>query len=217
MKILLISSSPRKERSQTFLLAKEVLSGCGKQCENSEFHLCDLRIEFCRHCEKCHKEILACPIKDDTRTLIEQMLEADGIILASPNYINQITGSMKAVFERAGHFIHCKRLLGKYVVGVVSSGSGQDKAVLDYIKYYAHTCGAQYSGGVSARIPLNKEKTEEAFKLGNQLSNDIRKKKIFADQMDIIEKGKEYFRNIMQLRRNNWVEEYRYWQEKKWL
>jgi len=128
MKILLLSSSPHKEKSQTYLLAKEVLRGCGKTGIESEIiHLCDLKIEFCHHCEACHKKILSCPIRDDVRSILKKMLEAEGIILATPNYINQVTASMKAFFDRSSHFIHCKRLLGKYIAGVVSSGSGQDK------------------------------------------------------------------------------------------
>ena len=218
MQILLISSSPRKKVSQTLLLAKNVLQGCcNNQCISSEIRLCDLKIEFCRHCEICHKNILSCPIKDDVHTVLEKMLAADGIILASPNYINQVTASMKALFDRSSHFIHCKRLLDKYVVGVVSSGSGQDKDVLDYIKYYAHVCGAQYSGGVSSQVPIGEEKTEEASKLGNKLVNDIRERRIFPDQEDIIEKGKEHFRRIIEMRKNDWIEEYQYWKDSGWL
>ena len=218
MKIVLISSSPRKKKSQTLLLAKQVLRGCAKETVESEImYLCDLRIEFCRHCEKCHREIMSCPIEDDVRMILERMLEADGIILASPNYINQITASMKALFERASHFIHCKRLLGKYVVGVVSSGSGQDKDILDYIMRYAHICGAQYCGGVSSRAPVSEGKAEEAFKLGRELAADIEEKKRFSDQERAIQEGIEYFKKIMEMRKQDWIGEYQYWQEKGWL
>ena len=218
MKILLVSSSPRKEKSQTFYLAKEVLKGCGAKGVKTEIiHLCQLKIEFCRHCEACHKKILACPIKDDVQTVLQKMLNADGIILASPNYINQVTGAMKTLFDRSSHFIHCKRLLGKFIAGVVSSGSGRDKDVLNYIKYYAHTCGAQYSGGVSARVPINKEKIKKAFKLGQKLFTVIKDKRKYPAQIKIIEIGKRHFRKIMLKRKNQWLEEYLYWQQKGWL
>ena len=150
MKILLISSSPHKEKSKTFSLAGGVLKGLSSNAADIEtIHLCDFSVFFCKHCEQCHKDILQCPLPDDVHVILKKMLEADGIILASPNYINQVTASMKALFDRSSHFIHCKRLLGKYIAGVVSSGSGQAQEVLDYIKYYGHTCGAQYAGGVS--------------------------------------------------------------------
>ncbi|MDP3025928.1 MAG: flavodoxin family protein [candidate division Zixibacteria bacterium] len=218
MKLLLISSSPRKAKSHTFLLAKEVLRGCNiKKTESEIIHLCDLKIEFCHHCEACHKKILACSIRDDVNWVLKKMLDADGIILASPNYINQVSGSMKTFFDRSSHFIHCKRLLDKYVTGVVSSGSGQDKNVLDYIEYYAHTCGAQYSGGVSSAAYAVKDKLEDAYQLGKKLVQDIKEKRVFADQMKIIKAGREHFKRIMQSRKDDWKKEYEFWQDKGWL
>lgn len=199
-------------------MAKEVLRSCSSEAVDSEIiHLCDFKINFCRHCEECHKKIMHCLIADSIPQILKKMLEADGIILASPNYINQVTASMKALFDRCTHFIHCKRLLGKYITGCVSSGSGQDKDVLDYIKYYAHTCGAQYSGGVSSRVPLSKEKMEEAYRLGEKLTADIKEEREYPDQIEIIERGKQHFREIIKARKNAWEAEYQYWRDKGWL
>ena len=218
IKLLLISSSPNKDKSSTFLLAKEALKGLSSEDVKYEvIHLCDLKIEFCRHLEKCHKKIMDCPIRDGVRIVLRKMLDADGIILASPNYINQVTASMKALFDRSSHFIHCKRLLGKYIAGIVSSGSGRDKEVLDYIKYYAHICGAQYSGGVSSAAPAIKEKAGESAELGRKIISDIREKRTYPDQIDAIEKGKQYFSAVIKARKDYWKEEYQYWLDRGWL
>jgi multimeric flavodoxin WrbA len=218
MKVLLISSSPHKEKSRTFLLAKEVLKGLEQEGVDSEnLHLDNFKIFFCKHCEECHKNILHCSAPDDVGLILKKMLEADGIILASPNYINQVTASMKALFDRSAHFIHCKRLLGKYIAGVVSSGSGQNKEVLDYIKFYANTCGAQYSGGASCGIQVSKEEMEEASKLGRKLSADIKEKKAYPEQLEFIEMARKHFREIIRLRKNDWKQEYEYWLDKGWL
>ncbi len=218
MKLLLISSSPHREKSNTLGLAKEVLRGCANECGNPEIiHLSDLNVSFCRHCEECHRRILHCSVTDSVPGILNKMLAADGIILASPNYINQVTASMKTLFDRSSHFIHCKRLLGKYIVAAVSSGSGQDEDVLDYIKYYSHTCGAQYSGGVSSRVPLGKEKMEEAYRLGARLASEIKEKKAYPEQITLIEQGKQYFAEVIKKRKNEWIEEYQYWQDKGWL
>ncbi|HTZ10773.1 MAG TPA: flavodoxin family protein [Candidatus Margulisiibacteriota bacterium] len=218
MKVLLISSSPHKEKSSTFLLANEVLRGLkieGVFCES--LHLDDFKISFCKHCEACHRNILNCSLKDDTKMILYKMLDADGIIFASPNYINQVTASMKALFDRSAHFIHCKRLLGKYVAGVVTSGSGQNKEVLDYIGFYAHTCGAQYSGGVSALRQFGEDKKDEAVRLGRKMATDIKEVKMYADQAEAIEKSKNYFSRVIKLRKEDWQEEYKYWEEKGWV
>jgi len=218
MKLLLISSSPHREKSNTLVLAKEVLRGCANESGNSGIiNLCDLNIGFCRHCEECHRKILHCSVTDSVSGILHKMLEANGIILASPNYINQVTASMKALFDRSAHFIHCKRLLGKYIAGVVSSGSGYDNPVLDYIKFYGHTCGAQYSGGVSSGLPLSKEKMEEAYSLGVKFASDIKGEKAYPEQIAQIERGKRHFGEIIKKRKNDWTQEYQYWQDKGWI
>jgi multimeric flavodoxin WrbA len=137
--------------------------------------------------------------------------------MASPNYINNVTGSMKVLLDRSSHFIHCKRLLGKYVAGVVTSGSGFADMVLEYIGYHGHTCGAQYSGGVSAIRTFGADKKEEAFLLGKRMAANIREKKSYPEQIKLIEENKNHFARVMKLRKNDWAEEYQYWAEKGWL
>lgn len=218
LQFLLISSSPHKEKSSTFILAKEVLRSLNEEGVSSEtLHLDDFRVFFCKHCEACHKKILKCSLKDDVGMILQKMLGADAILLASPNYINQVTASMKALFDRSAHFIHCKRLAGKYIAGVVSSGSGQNQEVLNYLKYYAAVCGAQYSGGVSAQQQFGQEKKGEAFKLGKIIAADLREKRLYADQLQDIEKARQYFAQVIKARKDDWQEEYEYWSQKGWL
>ncbi len=149
--------------------------------------------------------------------LAKKILKADGIILAAPNYINQVPGSLKALFDRHSHFIHCKRLLGKYVAGVVTSGSGYDLAVLRYLKYYSMICGAQFSGGISSRQDSIGSKAGLAVKLGKKLVSDIQGERVFPAQVRRIEKGRQYFRKVIKARRQDWKEECLYWQKKGWL
>ncbi|HOJ40589.1 MAG TPA: flavodoxin family protein [bacterium] len=215
MKILIISASPRGEESNTLKLAREVASGTGGKVE--EVKLSHVRLEFCRACNLCHRKIMACALKDDAFSVLEKMLTAEGIILASPNYINQVTGSLKTLMDRSSHFIHCLRLSGKYVAGVVSSGSGQDSQVLNYIGQYANLCGAQYSGGISSAVSALKEKTPAALALGKKLAADIQQQFVYHDQVALMENQKEHFRRLIELRKNEWPEEYEYWRQQGWL
>ncbi|HBL18780.1 MAG: hypothetical protein A2X36_17495 [Elusimicrobia bacterium GWA2_69_24] len=218
MKVLLISASPRRAKSQTLALAQQVVQGLGPSARAEIVHLRDLKIDCCTHCEACHVASMRCPIKDDVTPLLEKMLAADGIILATPNYINQVTGSLKVLLDRSSHFIHCKRLLGKYLCGVVSSGSGtQDGLVLDYIRYYGRVCGAQYSGGVSACAYRLEAAFPEALNLGRKFARDIGTRRRYPAQLRLIEKGKAHFRTIMEMRKGHWKEEYAYWQTQGWL
>ncbi len=218
MQALFISSSPHREKSSTFLLAKEVLRSLNEEGVSSEIlHLDNFKVFFCKHCEACHKKILKCSLNDDVGMILQKMLKADAILLASPNYINQVTASMKALFDRSAHFIHCKRLSGKYIAAVVSSGSGQNQEVLDYLKYYSVTCGAQYSGGVSDQQQFGQDKKDEAFRLGKKIASDLREKKVYPDQLQDIQRGRQYFAQVIKTKKDDWQEEYAYWSQKGWL
>jgi hypothetical protein len=103
------------------------------------------------------------------------------------------------------------------MVGVVTSGSGYDTELMKYLQYYARVCGAQYSGGISAVGYAIKEKFAEAYQLGMKMAEDIKQKKVYPDQMQIIEQGREHFKRVIQLRKEDWKEEYLYWQKKGWL
>jgi len=218
MKILGILASPRKNKSNTLELLKEALSAAQGQgfCEEI-IHLCDYKIEFCRHCEACHKNILSCPIKDDACLLQQKMLDADAIIFASPVYIHHITGHLKNLLDRSSHFIHCQRLLGKYAAAVATSGGGAHEMVPEYIKQYATACGAHYVGGVSTAVPLDKEIKRKAYNLGTDLSEAMERKKIFPVEQAVIQTQREYFKKVIRARKEDWPGEYQYWKEQGWI
>jgi multimeric flavodoxin WrbA len=218
MKVLGISASPRKNKSNTLLLLKQAFSSIEKKGFQTEIvHLCDLKIEFCRHCETCHKKIMDCPIRDDANPLIEKMLENDGIIFASPVYIDHITGYLKMFFDRSTHFIHCLRLLGKYTAAVATSGGGPHEMVLDYLKHFSIICGAQYVGGVSTNVPVKEEVMEKAENLGENLFEAIKNRREFRDQMKEIQSRKIFFKKIIEAHKEGWSGEYNYWKEVGWL
>ncbi|MFH0911091.1 MAG: NAD(P)H-dependent oxidoreductase [Planctomycetota bacterium] len=219
MNILLLSASPNKEKGNTFRLAQGVLEGCaGREDVRTEVvQLADCDIGFCRSLERCHEKAMDCPIRDDVPGILRKMLAADGIVLATPNYIDHVAASLKALFDRSSHFIHCRRLLGKYVAAAVSSGSGVDRKVLAYLKHYCLVCGAQFTGGVSSAARSVEEKGPEAVRLGRKLVSDIRKKKIYPRQAAAIEESEKRFAAIIRARKDEWKDEYRYWSEKGWL
>ncbi|MEI7530247.1 MAG: flavodoxin family protein [Elusimicrobiota bacterium] len=218
MKILLISSSPRGEKSVTYSLAGGIVKGAqaaGAAVET--VHLAGKKLEFCSSCEVCHKGGMTCPVKDDAPGIIMKMLGADGIIFATPNYINQVAAPLKTLFDRTSNLIHCQRLLGKYTVSAVSSGSGQNTPVDDYIGYYGRICGAQSTGAVSCGPVPQEAALKEAFALGGKLAADIKACTIYPEQVKEMETRRRFFSEIIKRRKDAWDGEYRYYCEKGWL
>lgn len=218
MKILLISSSPRGEKSATYALAAEVVKGAQSAgAEVETVHLAGKKITFCHACDSCHRGAMTCPIKDDVHHIIMKMLNADGLIFATPNYINQVAGPMKALFDRTSNLIHCQRLLGKYTASAVTSGSGQNTPVSDYLASYGRLCGAQFSGAVSCGPVPQAGTLKEAFALGTKLAADIKAKAVYPDQIKEIEDRRRYFAEIIKRMKAQWDGEYHYYSEKGWL
>jgi len=217
MKIVAISGSPRGQKSQTKALAERVLAGA--RARGAEVELVDLgkaRIGFCQACEVCHQGP-DCVHNDDGKRILAQVLAADGLVLATPVYLNQVTAQMKALLDRTSHFVHCLRLTGKYGAAVTTSGGGGGAEVQGYLRNYYYTTGAQFVGGIDAKVPLNEGDFAAATALGEQLVVAARDRRVYPDQMQIIEMRKQYFARLIGRLKDHWPYEYEYWHAQGWL
>ena len=98
MKVVAFNGSPRKDGNTTILI-KHVFSELEKQGIETELvQLSDKVIHGCIACERCaENKDRQCAIKDDAANeFIEKMLGADGIILGSPVYFQDVTSEMIA-------------------------------------------------------------------------------------------------------------------------
>lgn len=213
MKIIAICGSPRGNKSQTKELAGDVLKAA--QARGAAVEMVDLsaaHIEFCKACEACHRKA-GCIHHDDVFRILSDVLKADGIVLASPVYLDQVTAQLKALLDRSSHFVHCLRLQGKYLAVVTTSGGGYGAQVQAYVRHYGITVGAQCVGGVDAKVPLKSEDRSAAAALGEALVTAIQKKQQYPDQLKGIESQKQYFMKLITIRKADWPYEFQYWQD----
>jgi len=103
MKVVAINGSARKD-GNTALLTNVVLQELREEnIESSLFQMSGEKIAGCIACYQCTKtKDGKCAVKTDRfNDYMERMREADGILLASPVYIADVTANMKALIERA--------------------------------------------------------------------------------------------------------------------
>jgi len=216
MKILGIIASPRSSNSQTVKLVKAVLSGARSKGASTELmDICKLNIEFCNACGICHKKG-KCLKKDDFQALYKKMLDADGLVMGSPNYFRSITAQMKTMIDRMADAIHCQLLTGKYTVNVATSGgTGQYKQVTDYLNEIILNFGSFITGSIGVSIrqgPKAFENAEKrAFQLGEDLTEDISVKRNYIKQRRIMKENRMYFQNLVKMHKDDWTYEYKYW------
>lgn len=217
MKITVIIGSPHGMKGNTGCLLEEVVAGLEPGTETELFDLSKLKVLPCIGCDVCHVTG-NCHLKDDYEMIKASLLSSDGFILASPNYIFNVTAQMKALFDRCGNLIHCLSLDGKYGAVVETSGGGDDDEVIRYVGRFINSVGAQSAGGIGTPItgvrtfPNQEDVFTKARELGRYLCFCIREKEHFPDQAGYRGAFKIRMKQLVEYRQNEWTAEYDYWQ-----
>lgn len=99
LKLLGISTSPRREGNSDLLL-REALAAAERAGATVEYlRLCDYRIEGCSECYACSEQD-ACPMTDDYQTLLDKMLDVDRLVLATPVFFMAVSAQAKLLIDR---------------------------------------------------------------------------------------------------------------------
>ncbi len=140
MKVVAFNGSPRKN-GNTAALIKHVLSELEKEGVETEIvQVGGKSIHGCTACGKCFENTDKKCITDNdiVNECIEKMLEADGIILASPTYFADLTPELKALIDRAGFVAKANSEMFRYKVGaaVVAVRRAGSIHVFDSINHF---------------------------------------------------------------------------------
>ena len=221
MKILAIHGSPRTLRSTTRQLVNMVLEGAAEAGAETELvDLCDLTITPCTACEGCLYNGI-CVFEDDMPTLVARMKEADGIIFASPVYIDNVSGQMKVFFDRLADAIHYQLLSGKYGCAVASTHTSGGDDVVAYQNHVLNYLGVISVGGISAATGGDAMAIDargaEARALGRKLAGAIANGHADANQEAEIADNREFFRDMVVENKDFRPEEYERWVRLGWI
>lgn len=137
MKILVIFGSHRRT-GQTMKVC-QLFESEVKKLIDADFEyviLQDANLQMCVGCAQClPKGEGVCPHKDDDRDkILEKMKQADGIVLATPNYAFNVTNIMKNFFDRTAFIFHRPRFFHKVFTGIVTQGIYGGEKILKYLK-----------------------------------------------------------------------------------
>ena len=104
-KIMIIDGGPRKNFNTASMLQKfaEGATSVSSDIEVKTVRLYDLDYKGCMSCMACKikgKASNVCKFKDALTPILEEIAQADGLVLGSPIYFGQITGQMQAFLER---------------------------------------------------------------------------------------------------------------------
>ncbi len=188
MKILGIMGSPRL-KGNTDLLLEEALRGAkSRQAEVEKIVVDKMKITPCREYYGCLKDG-NCVIRDDMDIIYPKLVEADGIIVASPMFFYGVTAQLKALIDRCQALWVRRNILKTLpesnkkgvIIGVGATKGKQlfDGSILT-IKYFFQAFGVEYSDELLVRrvdkrgeIKEHPDMLKEAFELGERLAQYI--------------------------------------------
>jgi multimeric flavodoxin WrbA len=99
-------------------------------------------IRPCRGCRVCFdKGEEKCPLRDDLLAIKAKMKEADGLVVASPVYVNDVNGIVKNWIDRLAHVSHRPEFAGKCVYLVATVGDGPTNHALRTLNTALRTWG----------------------------------------------------------------------------
>jgi multimeric flavodoxin WrbA len=104
MKVIAFNGSPRKDGNTTTLISYLLREIEKEGIETELIQLSAKAIHGCVACYKCFEnQNQRCAVNNDAvNEYIEKVITAQGIVLGSPSYFQDVTAEMKALIDRAG-------------------------------------------------------------------------------------------------------------------
>lgn len=128
--VLILSGSPRKGGNSD-LLCDEFMRGAKESGNNvTKINVASKKIAPCHACYFCGEHGGECVYKDDMAEILQAMIDADVLVLASPVYFYSIDAQLKAVIDRTvARWLEVKNKEFYYIM----TAADEDKSSMDTI------------------------------------------------------------------------------------
>lgn len=221
-KLLAIIGSPRKGDTYGAVRRLEKEFSSREEILIDYVMLAEIGLGDCTGCHNCIKRGREfCRENKKIGELLDRMLKADGVILATPVYNQHVTALMKKFMDYLTFLWHRPELFGVKFMGV-SSGGGMFGPVFKYMKMNVENWGGTWVDCLG--IP-HYDSLTDAFR--SKLDKKTGKKAVeFLKALDGKELPRPTFGRLMMF--NVWkmnaivtkddvVKDYDHWMEKNWL
>ena len=229
MRILALVSSYRKKGNTARIvqmIEAQMKAVAARQDEALEFetlYLGHVDIQPCRGCRTCFdRGEEMCPLKDDLRAIKAHMDAADGIILASPVYVNDVNGVAKNWMDRLAYVCHRPGFAGKCAYLVTTVGGGPTSYALRIMDLALRSWGYHIVGQAGYKMGALMDQDEmetryadETARVAGALFRAISQRRFMRPS----------FLSLMmfKIQQLSWQQEtpgsldYAYWQEQGWF
>jgi len=216
--IVAVNGSPHAGVGNTALILEMLRQPLAEQaCGLEVVTLREHEIEYCVGCALC-MEKGRCWIPDDHHGIVERLLAAHGVILASPVYFLHVTAQMKAFLDRSLAWGHKPRPSWKPGLAVsVSAGMGETQTA-EYLAGLLRVYGAFPVGRLTAIATspgefVGRDAVEaHARNLARDLAQAVREKRRYpATDMDL--RFYQFMENLVQRHKDSvMADDYAHWE-----
>ena len=115
--------------------------------ELETIYLGQQNISSCRGCHACfYRGEDKCPSHDDLLDIKARMKAADGLLLASPVYVDDVSGLTKTLIDRLAHICHRPEMAGRCAYIIATVGSSPTRHTLGTMGMAMRTWGYHLAG-----------------------------------------------------------------------
>lgn len=148
-KVLILSGSPRKDGNSD-LLCDAFMRGAIESGNTVEkIRVANKKIAPCSGCYYCSSHNGECAHKDDMAEILQKMIDADILVLASPVYFYSIDAQLKAVIDRTvARWLKVKNKEFYYIVTMADEAISSADTTLACFRGYADCVEGAVEKGV---------------------------------------------------------------------
>ena len=99
-KVLVLSGSPRKDGNSDLLCDQFVRGATEAGHRVEKIRVQEQKIGYCIDCAYCRSHGGQCALQDGMATVLQKMIDADVIVMATPVYFYSMDAQMKALIDR---------------------------------------------------------------------------------------------------------------------
>lgn len=154
-RVLLVNGSPRAGGNTARVLGileEEIAAAFGRSGEAPEVETVELSRKDVRNCRGCRicfdRGEGACPLADDVGPLSLAMARADLVVLASPVYVDDVSGLMKTFLDRNAWMNHRPGLWGRLSAVVTTTGVARSGRAIGVLSSALRAWGTVVAGSL---------------------------------------------------------------------
>ncbi len=229
IKILVLNGSYRinGNTARTISLIEEQLQiearQVGTDLSVEGVNLGHVNLQFCRGCRVCFDQGEdKCPLKDDLLVVKDKIQASDGVLIATPVYVNDVNGIMKNWIDRMAHVCHRPEFAGKCAFLLATVADGPVSHALSTLSMGLRTWGFHLvgqagfkTGALTRREDIQVRYQKQIKKIASALFHSIHKRQYM--QPSFFSLLTFYIQQRSWRKNANDSYDYRYWKSRGWI